>query len=195
MPKITLIDVFKFQQQLSNWEAKWVQKDNWSVLKINMSYKATQLTFIIKSGNYLLDRCNACKRELSNSMLHILWNHRLAHVIRGPFKLIRPHKIEKFGGPRFLGRQVAWSPAGDWCVVAGSQNTVIILQRWPKGGRHSSSRQNSHVPSEVPSRQGTAAVSTGLSAGRASTLSAQPEAAMWESIIHATKEITRCLAR
>lgn len=96
-----------------------------------------------------------------------------------PFKLIKPHKIEKFGGPRFLGRQVAWSPVGDWCVVAGSQNTVIILQRWPKGGRHSSSRQNSHVPSDhIPSRQGTAAVSTGLSAGRASTLSAQPEAVM-----------------
>lgn len=94
------------------------------------------------------------------------------------FKIIRPHKIEKFGGPRFLGRQVGWSPAGDWCVVAGSQNTVIILQRWPKGGRHSSSRQNSHVPSEVPSRQGTAAVSIGLSAGRASTLSAQPDAFM-----------------
>lgn len=95
-----------------------------------------------------------------------------------PFKLIRPHKIEKFGGPRFLGRQVAWSSGGDWCVVAGSQNTAIILQRWPKVGRHSSSRQNSHVPSEVPSRQGTAAVSAGLSGGRASTLSAQPEAVM-----------------
>ncbi|KAH8764220.1 WD40-repeat-containing domain protein [Diaporthe sp. PMI_573] len=94
-----------------------------------------------------------------------------------PFKLIRAHKIEKFGGPRFLGRQVTWSSAGDWCVVAGSQNTVIMLQRWPKGGRQSSSRQNSHVPSEVPSRQGTAAMSTSFSA-RASTLSAQPDTVM-----------------
>jgi polycomb protein EED len=32
----------------------------------------------------------------------------------------------------FVGRQVAWSAQGDWCVVVGSKNLAIVLQRWAK---------------------------------------------------------------
>ena len=33
----------------------------------------------------------------------------------------------------FLGRQIAWSPGGEWCVVVGSMNCVAVLQRWSVG--------------------------------------------------------------
>lgn len=75
-----------------------------------------------------------------------LWQSR--YDISNPHKLIRPHKSEGLNGPVFVGRQVAWSPDGCWCVVVGSRNHAVIFQRWAKGTRHSMSRQTSHVPSE-----------------------------------------------
>jgi polycomb protein EED len=56
-----------------------------------------------------------------------------------PHGLVKPHKeelVNKYNKERkrvaysFVGRQVAWSPAGEWCVVVGSQNLAVILQRW-----------------------------------------------------------------
>lgn len=49
------------------------------------------------------------------------------------------HKIEVQFRKRtpFLGRQAAWSPAGDWCVVAGSGNVVHVLRRWTKAHENS----------------------------------------------------------
>lgn len=79
-----------------------------------------------------------------------LWQSR--YDISNPHKMIRPHKAEGLNGPVFVGRQVAWSPDGSWCVVVGSRNHAVILQRWAKGGalgRQSASRQTSHVPSEA----------------------------------------------
>lgn len=46
---------------------------------------------------------------------------------------IRPHKtVGVTGESQFVGRQVAWSPEGEWCVVVGSQNRALIFQRWAK---------------------------------------------------------------
>jgi len=45
---------------------------------------------------------------------------------------IRAHSTSKITIKDFVGRQVAWSPGGDWCVVVGSKNLAIILQRWDK---------------------------------------------------------------
>lgn len=42
----------------------------------------------------------------------------------------------------FIGRQVAWSPGGEWCIVVGSKNLSLAMQRWAKkdekksGGHH-----------------------------------------------------------
>jgi polycomb protein EED len=56
-----------------------------------------------------------------------------------PHGLVKPHKeelVNKYNKERkrvaysFVGRQVAWSPSGEWCVVVGSQNLAVILQRW-----------------------------------------------------------------
>lgn len=88
-----------------------------------------------------------------------MWQSR--YDISNPHKMIKPHKSEGLNGPVFVGRQVAWSPDGSWCAVVGSRNHAVIFQRWAKGGRHSTSRQNSHVPSEVQSRQGTVPVGVG----------------------------------
>jgi len=52
-----------------------------------------------------------------------------------PHGLVKAHKVEmiKAGGNPMVGRQVAWSPEGEWCVVVGSNNRAIIMQRWPQG--------------------------------------------------------------
>lgn len=44
-------------------------------------------------------------------------------------------KIPEIGGKgvRFFGRQVAWSPGGEWCVVVGHPGVVAVLERW--GGK------------------------------------------------------------
>ena len=45
---------------------------------------------------------------------------------------IKPHKTVTVDpkGQHFVGRQVAWSPEGDWCVVVGNTNRAMIFQRW-----------------------------------------------------------------
>ncbi|CAJ2512177.1 Uu.00g051920.m01.CDS01 [Anthostomella pinea] len=45
---------------------------------------------------------------------------------------IKAHAQSNITIKDFVGRQVAWSVGGDWCVVVGSKNLAIILQRWYK---------------------------------------------------------------
>lgn len=47
-----------------------------------------------------------------------------------PHNLLKPHKVEITKGFSIVGRQVAWSPEGEWCVIVGSDNRAIIMQRW-----------------------------------------------------------------
>jgi polycomb protein EED len=42
---------------------------------------------------------------------------------------LRHHKMES-STANFVGRQASWSPGGEWCVVVGSSNTALLLQRW-----------------------------------------------------------------
>lgn len=42
---------------------------------------------------------------------------------------LRHHKMES-SSANFVGRQASWSPGGEWCVVVGSSNTALLLQRW-----------------------------------------------------------------
>lgn len=44
---------------------------------------------------------------------------------------LRAHRTES-SSANFVGRQAAWSPGGEWCVVVGSSNTTLVLQRWAK---------------------------------------------------------------
>lgn len=58
-----------------------------------------------------------------------------------PHKALQPHKIE-FSAANFVGRQAAWSPGGEWCVVVGSDNQAILFQRW--GGKKKEQKQAKH---------------------------------------------------
>lgn len=78
-----------------------------------------------------------------------------------PNKTVKPHRTESLTGPTFVGRQAAWSPDGCWCVVVGSRNHAVILQRWPKA-RAGSSRQNSHVPSDLAAQQSKTGASAAI---------------------------------
>ncbi|ODA78496.1 hypothetical protein RJ55_05877 [Drechmeria coniospora] len=57
------------------------------------------------------------------------WSAR--YSVENPQEPLRAHRTES-SSANFVGRQVAWSPGGDWCVVVGSSNTTLILQRWAK---------------------------------------------------------------
>lgn len=46
-----------------------------------------------------------------------------------PTESLKAHKTES-SSANVVGRQAAWSPGGEWCVVVGSSNTALILQRW-----------------------------------------------------------------
>lgn len=58
------------------------------------------------------------------------WEGR--YSMEDPHEMLKPHKTEQFSSASFVGRQVAWSPEGEWCVVVGSRNLALILQRWDK---------------------------------------------------------------
>ncbi|KAI0447788.1 WD domain-containing protein [Xylaria telfairii] len=45
---------------------------------------------------------------------------------------VKAHAQSNITVKDFVGRQVAWSAHGDWCVVVGSKNLAIVLQRWAK---------------------------------------------------------------
>lgn len=53
------------------------------------------------------------------------------YSIKDPHQPIKAHKSEN-SADNFVGRKAAWSPGGEWCVVVGSSNTALIMQRWAK---------------------------------------------------------------
>jgi len=53
------------------------------------------------------------------------------YSLEDPQEPLRAHKTES-SSANFVGRQAAWSPGGEWCVVVGSSNTTLVLQRWAK---------------------------------------------------------------
>lgn len=66
--------------------------------------------------------------ELSPDTLES-WASR--YSMEDPQEPLRAHKTES-SLTNFVGRQAAWSPGGEWCVVVGSSNTALALQRWAK---------------------------------------------------------------
>ncbi|OIW31756.1 WD domain-containing protein [Coniochaeta ligniaria NRRL 30616] len=53
---------------------------------------------------------------------------------RQPLKAHKTHAVTKdlHREAIFIGRQVAWSPDGDWCIVSGNSNRALFFQRWAK---------------------------------------------------------------
>ncbi|PHH71095.1 hypothetical protein CDD80_5530 [Ophiocordyceps camponoti-rufipedis] len=50
------------------------------------------------------------------------------YSIEDPQEPLKPHRTES-SSTNFVGRQAGWSPSGEWCVVVGSSNITLILQR------------------------------------------------------------------
>ncbi|KAJ4300475.1 hypothetical protein N0V88_003150 [Collariella sp. IMI 366227] len=48
-----------------------------------------------------------------------------------PVGYVKAHRSLQIDGG-FVGRQVGWSPEGEWCVVVGNGNRALIYQRWVK---------------------------------------------------------------
>ena len=51
--------------------------------------------------------------------------------LSNPVGYVKPHRTLGIDGG-FVGRQVGWSPEGEWCVVVGNGNRALIYQRWGK---------------------------------------------------------------
>lgn len=58
------------------------------------------------------------------------WDKKYA--ITDPLAKLLPHKEEVVKGLGFLGRQVAWSNGGEYCVVVGTMRASAVFQRWEK---------------------------------------------------------------
>ncbi|KAJ5052309.1 uncharacterized protein L3040_002062 [Drepanopeziza brunnea f. sp. 'multigermtubi'] len=50
--------------------------------------------------------------------------------MREPARGLQRHREDIVRGVPFAGRQVAWSPCGEWCVVVGSHGVMAVSQRW-----------------------------------------------------------------
>ena len=59
-----------------------------------------------------------------------LWESR--YKMSDPLENLLPHREEVVRGLNFLGRQVAWSVGGEWCVIVGSASVIAVFQRWAK---------------------------------------------------------------
>lgn len=70
--------------------------------------------------------------ETSEYSLETLESWASRYSMEDPHEPLRAHKTES-SSANFVGRQAAWSPGGGWCVVVGSSNAMLILQRWAKG--------------------------------------------------------------
>ncbi|KAG9497817.1 hypothetical protein J7337_010688 [Fusarium musae] len=82
-----------------------------------------------------------------------------------PHEPLKAHKTES-SSANFVGRQAAWSPGGEWCVVVGSSNQALILQRWANKGsasRASASASASVSVSAPPSAPPFALIQNGTS--------------------------------
>jgi polycomb protein EED len=58
--------------------------------------------------------------------------------ITNPHGALQPHRsihATLANEELFVGRQVAWSADGEWCVVVGNGNRIVICQRWAKDGK------------------------------------------------------------
>lgn len=51
--------------------------------------------------------------------------------LSNPVGYVKAHRTLQIDGG-FVGRQVGWSPEGEWCVVVGNGNRALIYQRWAK---------------------------------------------------------------
>ncbi|PSS25870.1 hypothetical protein M430DRAFT_134729 [Amorphotheca resinae ATCC 22711] len=68
----------------------------------------------------------------TNNPPHSLETWAKRYAIGDPFEDLAAHKEEVVKGLGFVGRQIAWSRGGEWCVVVGSAGVIGVFERWRK---------------------------------------------------------------
>lgn len=58
------------------------------------------------------------------------WDEK--YSMGNPWKSLKAHKVESIPRVTSVGRAVAWSENGDYCVVVGSSGIISVLERWGK---------------------------------------------------------------
>ncbi|KFY37662.1 hypothetical protein V494_04674 [Pseudogymnoascus sp. VKM F-4513 (FW-928)] len=58
------------------------------------------------------------------------WDEKYA--IGNPWRSVKAHKAENIPRVSSVGRAVAWSENGEFCVVVGSSGIISVLERWAK---------------------------------------------------------------
>ncbi|OBT91285.1 hypothetical protein VE02_00285 [Pseudogymnoascus sp. 03VT05] len=59
-----------------------------------------------------------------------VWDEKYA--TGNPWKSLKAHKVESIPRVTTVGRAVAWSDDGGFCVVVGSSGIISVLERWAK---------------------------------------------------------------
>jgi polycomb protein EED len=63
-----------------------------------------------------------------------------------PWKSLKAHKIEGIPRVTTVGRAVAWSDDGDFCVVVGSSGIISVLERWARSTPNIKADKNAANP-------------------------------------------------
>lgn len=58
------------------------------------------------------------------------WDEK--YSMGNPWKSLKAHKVESIPRVTSVGRAVAWSNNGEYCVVVGSSGIISVLERWGK---------------------------------------------------------------
>lgn len=123
-------DVMAAQRDPCRDKSRPIQLPSW--LKPVIPRQRADATGRIKSVGSDRDSTASCQTghteatEYSSDTLES-WASR--YSMEDPHDSLRAHRTES-SSANFVGRQAAWSPGGEWCVVVGSSNTTLVLQRW-----------------------------------------------------------------
>lgn len=56
------------------------------------------------------------------------------YSMTSPWRSLKAHKVETIPGVATVGRQIAWSANGEFCIILGAPNIISVLSRWSKTG-------------------------------------------------------------
>lgn len=88
-------------------------------------HEITQTTGTETARSSPYDEGKETTRQFSNSRAG--WEKQ--YTMGEPQTAIKPHLVEVVPTLAFVGRQVAWSIGGEWCVVVGTENAVTLFAR------------------------------------------------------------------
>ena len=110
-------------------KAKAAQLPNWLKPKISRQKPDTASRLRDGSDKDSQTSFQTIQTEAGDFTPETLESWASKYSMNDPHQPLKAHRTES-SSANFVGRQAAWSPEGKWCVVVGSSNTTLILQRW-----------------------------------------------------------------